>query len=453
MLDSFKDPVGVNRPNVCDDSHIYYSKFERNVLLPACAVSRHKHVLVHKTANSLNPLANNFVPHNNTFNLGLDAWSSCACATDYFYSSDLSSFGRDTNTPGHHTESQLSHTFSNDDKHVHISNATVPSILHVPWSILNPYAAEFISSANSYIENGMVASLIITVLIISVLLINEIINMNSDQVSNTTSPRYTLKQLRLANANKIIVGHLNNSIRNKLEYLKYLMMENVDILLISETKLNDTFPVSQFMVGGFHTPYREDRNDDGGGLLLYVRDHIPCKRVILEFCPQIEVTVTEINLRKKKWILICSYNPHKTMIDSHLDSISTQLYELCKKYENIILIGDYNSEMYEDAMSGFCSTYNLKNLVNNPTCFKNIDNPSCIDLILTNKPRCFQNTSVIETSISDFHKLTVTVIMMNFQNQIPKTLNYRNYKRFNNENFRNDLLQELAKRDHQNRMH
>ena len=83
------------------------------------------------------------------------------------------------------------------------------------------------------------------------------------------------------------------------------------------------------------------------------------------------------------------------MIDSHLDSISTRLNELCKKYENIILIGDYNSEMYEDAMSGFCSTYNLKNLVNNPTCFKNIDNPSCIDLILTNKPRCFQNTSVI----------------------------------------------------------
>ena len=105
---------------------------------------------------------------------------------------------------------------------------------------------------------GMVASLIITVLILSVLLINEIINMNSDQVSDATSPRYILKQLKLANANKIIVGHLNiNSIRNKLEYLKYLMMENVDILLISETKLNDTFPVSQFMVGGFHTPYRE----------------------------------------------------------------------------------------------------------------------------------------------------------------------------------------------------
>ena len=73
-----------------------------------------------------------------------------------------------------------------------------------------------------------------------------------------------------------------------------------------------------------------------------------------EFCPQIEVIVTVINLRKKKWLLICSYNPHKTMIDSHLDSISTQLNELCKKYENIILIGDYNSEMYEDAMSGFC---------------------------------------------------------------------------------------------------
>ena len=72
---------------------------------------------------------------------------------------------------------------------------------------------------------------------------------------------------------------IDNMFINHL-HLDNRMMENVDILLISETKLNDTFPVSQFMVGGFHTPYREDRNDNGGGLLLYVREHIPCKRIL-----------------------------------------------------------------------------------------------------------------------------------------------------------------------------
>ena len=53
------------------------------------------------------------------------------------------------------------------------------------------------------------------------------------------------------------------------------MEENVDILLISETKLNDTFPNRQCLIADFHPPYQEDRNDNGGGLLLYAREHIP----------------------------------------------------------------------------------------------------------------------------------------------------------------------------------
>ena len=62
-------------------------------------------------------------------------------------------------------------------------------------------------------------------------------------------------------------------------------------------------------------------------------------------------------------------------------------------------------------------------VVNKPTCFKNIDHPSCIDLILTNKPRSFQSTSVMETGLSDFHRLTVTVMKAKFE--VPKVLIYK----------------------------
>ena len=54
--------------------------------------------------------------------------------------------------------------------------------------------------------------------------------------------------------------------------------------------------------------------------------------------------------------------------------------------------------------------YNLKNLVKQKTCYKNPDNPSCIDLILTNCHRNFQNTNVFETGLSDFYKMTVSVL-------------------------------------------
>ena len=154
----------------------------------------------------------------------------------------------------------------------------------------------------------------------------------------------------------------------------------------------------------------------------------------------IEAIVIEINLKKRKWLLIGSYNPHKDVIRRHLSSIGDKLNELCIKYENFILIGDFNSEMHEDAMNVFCATYNLKNLVNEPTCFKNAENPSCIDLILTNKPSFFQKTSVTEMGISDFHKLTITMLKSSFIKQVPKILKYGNFKRFNNEYFRNDLL-------------
>ena len=77
---------------------------------------------------------------------------------------------------------------------------------------------------------------------------------------------------------------------------------------------------------------------------------------------------------------------------------------------NFLLLGDFNSEVSENAMKEFCDIYNLTNLIKEPTCFKNPLNPSSIDLILTNRPRSFQNSKIIETGISEHHKLTITVI-------------------------------------------
>ena len=99
--------------------------------------------------------------------------------------------------------------------------------------------------------------------------------------------------------------------------------------------------------------------------------------------------------------------------------------------------------MCKDTMKLFCSSDNLKNLINEPTCFKNMDNPSCIDLALTNKSRSFQKSSVIETGLSDFHRLTMTIMNTNFQKQTSKILSYRNYKNFENECFKNELLHKL----------
>ena len=65
----------------------------------------------------------------------------------------------------------------------------------------------------------------------------------------------------------------------------------------------------------------------------------------------------------------------------------------------------------------FCETYNLTNMIQKPTCCKNPDNTTCIDLILTNVPRTFQSICVIETGLSDFHLMTLAMMRKTFKKQ------------------------------------
>ena len=99
------------------------------------------------------------------------------------------------------------------------------------------------------------------------------------------------------------------------------------------------------------------------------------------------------------------------MIKNRLNSNGKVLNDLCLKYENFVLIGDFNSSIHEDAVSVFFATYNLKNFVKEPICFKNAENPSCIDLILTNKLLYFQITKLIETGLSEIFIISLLLFV------------------------------------------
>ena len=82
-------------------------------------------------------------------------------------------------------------------------------------------------------------------------------------------------------------------------------------------------------------------------------------------------------------------------------------------------------------------------ILREPTCFQNPDNPTFTDLILTNKPLSFKSTYVIETELSDFHKMIVAVMKMHFPKMKPQVVSYRKYKDFHNETFLDSLKHEL----------
>ena len=92
---------------------------------------------------------------------------------------------------------------------------------------------------------------------------------------NNLEPINELRQIRQKNSNRLIFAQLNiNAIKNKFDSLVELVEENVDILLILETKVDSSFPTAQFLIDGF-TTYRRYRNRNGEGVLLYIREDIP----------------------------------------------------------------------------------------------------------------------------------------------------------------------------------
>ena len=150
-------------------------------------------------------------------------------------------------------------------------------------------------------------------------------------------------------------------------------------------------------------------------------------------------------MRNTKWLINCSHNPHKSLIESHLDAVSKKLDLHSLTYDKIILLGDFNTEIDEQHMQSFCDNYSLKILIRQPTCSKNFGKPACIDLILTNMPCSFQRTCVIETGLSGFHLMTLTVMRKNFKKVKPRIKNYRLSKNFSTENYRKCLFNELRR--------
>ena len=210
--------------------------------------------------------------------------------------------------------------------------------------------------------------------------------------------------------------------------------------MVSETKIDNTFPESQILIEGFSKPFRLDSTAKGGGILLYIREDIPCRYIKqTTLNNSFEGFFVELNLRSKKWLLGYSCNHHKENIASHLSNASAALDKLCRDYENIIQLGDFNVEVKEKNISDFMSTYNLKSLVKQKTCFKNPDNLPCIDLILTNSQRSFHYRCVFKTGRSDFHKLTTTVLKQYFPRPKSKIVNYREYRNLRNDGFRAEL--------------
>ena len=131
--------------------------------------------------------------------------------------------------------------------------------------------------------------------------INLTYQSNSRSINNASLNSLSeISELRLRNVNRVLIGNLNiNSIRNKFDQLKDTVLKYTDILILTETKLDETFPISQFLMDGFSTPYRFDKNKNRGGVMIYIQDTIPSKILEKHSCRNnIECLFIEYNFTK-----------------------------------------------------------------------------------------------------------------------------------------------------------
>ena len=121
------------------------------------------------------------------------------------------------------------------------------------------------------------------------------------------------------------------------------------------------------------------------------------------------------------------------------EELTKSVCKALNTYDNIIVMGDFNihtnknETIGHDKLDVFCDTLSLTNLLKSDTCYTN-NHKSTTDLLLTNKPRSFQFTSVTETSLSDYHRLITTFMKSQYPKLKPKIIHYRNFKNSRSQN-------------------
>ena len=190
----------------------------------------------------------------------------------------------------------------------------------------------------------------------------------------------------------------------------------LDYFVVSETKLDSSFPSAQFHINGYEVRARRERDKSGGGLIEFVRKGFISKR-LKKLEPKFsEVIFSEFTVSNKKWI--CFRPPTQDNLECFFNELTTSLSQANETYDNFVVMGDFNIDVNlpshgHDKLQEFCNLFDLSNLIKSNTCFTKTHS-SKTDLISTNNSNSFQKSDTTETGLSDFLKLISTFFKSHF---------------------------------------
>ena len=179
-----------------------------------------------------------------------------------------------------------------------------------------------------------------------------------------------------------------NPLRTKFELIK----DTFDIFLLSESKLDSSFPDDQFSIDRYRV-VRKDPNRDGKRLLWFINEDISFK-VIQSSSLLITLEVLPIEINLGDWCYKWPSNSEKDF----LLHISNAYTFSPKNYDYITLIGDLNMQPENKNLKDHCDSDRLEHVILKPTCYR-AKTPSTIDLIKTNHKTQFMKSDNCETGL------------------------------------------------------
>ena len=120
----------------------------------------------------------------------------------------------------------------------------------------------------------------------------------------------------------------------------------LEYFVISESKLDDSFPSAQFAIESWKIKARRGRNGHGGGLIEFVKRGIICKR-FKQFETVISESIfSEITISRKKWFCMDIYRPPNfNNLDTFFKEVTDSLSKASLTYENFIVMGDFDIDI------------------------------------------------------------------------------------------------------------
>ena len=272
---------------------------------------------------------------------------------------------------------------------------------------------------------------------------------NSTSNSSSTSTNTNISFPCNTKSN-IRIAHLNIRSLKSREHFTLLkdsvVSNNFDIFTISETWLDSSVNNESIHIPGY-TLYRQDRgpHKPGGGLCVYIKKNY--KVSSLENVSSVsdnnfQQLWLKVQSRCYKSFVICTvYRPPSTPLN-FIDDLANSLIESLLSGLDVIILGDLNCNLLQDnaesrALNDFCSTFNLTQLINQPTRATE-NGESLIDVVMTTNEKLIASNDVLMSTISD-HNLVYISLKLKKPRIKPCYVTIRSYTNYSADNFLRDL--------------